>query len=138
MNLSETVGILYICLVIVERSSLLCVLSVFTHVHTQKCTQMLYFTAVSICLFSAFFPQAFNSLTFYLLFSVFSSISLFLPFCPIIHLSPVFFFFLPIPLYFYPFPSFSFQRAQSHGVQSTSQDGNPKSRESHRLYVTLS
>lgn len=83
------------------------------------------------------FSQPFDSLTFYLLFSVFSSVSLFLPFCPIIHLSSVFFLSLSIPLYFFPFSSFSFQRTQSHGVQSTSQDGNPKSRESHRQYVTL-
>lgn len=99
--------------------------SLSSHKHSKK-THKCCFTLLSV--FSFF--QAFKSLTFYFLVSVFPRI----PFLPvpssICHLYP---FSLFLFLLFSP-PS-SFQRAQSHGVQSTRQEGNPKSRESHLLYV---
>lgn len=102
----------------------LCLLCPHTSIQKRHTNAVLH-----CCLSLAFF-QAFKSLTFYFLVSVFPRI----PFLPvpssICHLYP---FSLFLFLLFSPLSSF--QRAQSHGVQSTRQEGNPKSRESHLLYV---
>ncbi len=89
-----------ICLVIVERFSLLCVLSVFTRVHTQKIHTNAVFHCCQHCL-SKLFSQAFDSLTFLPPFFCF-------PLCPcfclsaqssICHLySSFLFLFLSIPI----------------------------------------
>lgn len=114
-----------------RRSSLLCVLSVFTHSHTQKYTQMLIFTAVSICFCFSFFPQACNSLTFYLPFFclfLIVSVSAFLSNHPsvicILPFSFYTFLFLSFPSIFFP------KSSKSWGSKHKSRRKSKKQRKS--------